>query len=593
MGLAASQARFLGITARKNSCELRSMQIAQEKLSITNQLTQISEDYQRSLDATKLVWDSEYITDGSVYDVTYELLMQPSLLNGYSPQLLTNNKNQIVLDSQFANAIKDVIAYQKFDTTGNPVESKSFAEMQLGGSTRNNMNFQNFLKALNTGGILSQNNLDKMLLALGDPSQPTNNYNPQNGLGGNITEKFTTNSMNLATMKSYINKITDPTSKYRNDVEERHARGDLNDDAYEQIKKLADILSFSGISYNIPKKDANGNIVKDSAGKPVPEQTTGTFGQFISNDMNIKNDTSVSDPKFNMADLLNKEVTLKSTNDAHMGEALTKFMQNIYGIMTDFLAINKNSVDMDYIDYAMDQVCKLAGMKWDRTNHQAIDFEPGKAYNTGDPASKHTCLIKNGDSYQISLSNLMKGTLTYFEKAVEGFESGYKVETTDEKKTENSFYITQDPGYYYFIKNPESLGMDNETQLMLDYYAQMFNQICANGWTESTLVSEPENLKNMLKNGTLFTSVLSSDGNFYQAPYTRNNFIAEVADQDAITRAEAEYKTKQLKLSAKEEELNIDMQMVDAELSALTTEYDTVKQMISKGVEKGFSTLGG
>ncbi len=574
MGLAASQARFLGITARKNSCELRSMQIAQEKLSITNQLTQISEDYQRSLDATKLVWDSEYITDGSVYDVTYELLMQPSLLNGYSPQLLTNNKNQIVLDSQFANAIKDVIAYQKFDITGNPVESKSFAEMQLGGSTRNNMNFQNFLKALNKGGILSQNNLDKMILALGDPSQPSNNYNPQNGLGGNVTEKFTTNSMNLATMKSYINKITDPTSKYRNDVEERHARGDLNDDAYNQIKKIADILNFNTTDPADPTKKIQ-------------------FGEYIKNNPTLKNDTSVSDPKFNMADLLNKEVTLKSTDDTHMGEALGLFMQNIYGIMTDFLAINKNSVDMDYIDYAMDQVCKLAGMKWDSTTHQAINFDAAKAFNTEDPASKHTCLIKNGDSYQISLSNLMKGTLTYFEKAVEGFSSGYKVETTDEKKTENSFYITQDPGYYYFIKNPEALGLDNETQLMLDYYAQMFNQICANGWTENTLVSEPENLKNMLENGTLFTSVLSSDGNFYQAPYTRNNFIAEVADQDAITRAEAEYKTKQLKLSAKEEELNIDMQMVDAELSALTTEYDTVKQMISKGVEKGFSTLGG
>ena len=100
MGLAASQARFLGITARKNACELRSMQIAQEKLSITNQLTSISEDYQNSLDATKLVWDSEYITDGSIYDVSFDLLMTPSDLNNFSPQLLTNNKNQIVLDNK-------------------------------------------------------------------------------------------------------------------------------------------------------------------------------------------------------------------------------------------------------------------------------------------------------------------------------------------------------------------------------------------------------------------------------------------------------------------------------------------------------------
>ena len=38
MGLAASQARFLGITARKTSCEYKSTEIAQQKLEITNQL---------------------------------------------------------------------------------------------------------------------------------------------------------------------------------------------------------------------------------------------------------------------------------------------------------------------------------------------------------------------------------------------------------------------------------------------------------------------------------------------------------------------------------------------------------------------------
>lgn len=38
MGLAASQARFLAITARKMNCEFQSMQIAQEKLSTTRDM---------------------------------------------------------------------------------------------------------------------------------------------------------------------------------------------------------------------------------------------------------------------------------------------------------------------------------------------------------------------------------------------------------------------------------------------------------------------------------------------------------------------------------------------------------------------------
>lgn len=597
MGLAASQARFLGITARKNSCELRSMQIAQEKLSITNKLTQISQDYQNSLDATKLVWDSEYITDGSVYDVSYELLMQPSNLNDFSPQLLTNNKNQIVLDSQYANAIKDVVVGQKTDADGNTIYL-SFADMQTGGATRSQANFEKFLQALNKGGILSKANLDNMLLALHGNSRY---YNPDNGLGGTIQEKFTTNSMNLQTMKNYIDTITDPNSEYVNELRqatgtsydetgakkqitlEDGTTGEMPDTSYDIVMKLGNLLNFKNTSglYDYTDKDGNTQSGTDIS-----------FGDYCT--LKKDNALTLSDSEFNLTDLLEKEITLSSDDVTQMGDAISKFINNMYGIMTEFFEINPDSVDQQYLDFAMSQICTLNGLTWDSLNHTASNtINTAAATSTGDPASKHTGLIKNGNNYQISLSNLTKGLLTYFEKAVEGFNSGYTVESSGDKKVENSYYITEDPEYFYFVKNPEALDIDDNTQLLLDYYSQMFNQICTNGWTQNDLVSDPDSLRNMLKNGTLFTSSLSSDGNFYQQPYTSNNFIAEVADEDAIARAEAEFKTQQLQLNAKEEELDIDLQQVDAELSALTTEYDTVKSLISKAVEKGFSTLGG
>ena len=43
------------------------------------------------------------------------------------------------------------------------------------------------------------------------------------------------------------------------------------------------------------------------------------------------------------------------------------------------------------------------------------------------------------------------------------------------------------------------------------------------------------------------------------------------------------------KLNYKEETLELDMKNLDTEISALTTEYDTVKNLISKGVEKVFT----
>ena len=57
MGLAASQARFLAITSRKMNCEFQSMQIAQQKLSVTRDLQKAAQDYQTNLTATKLVWE--------------------------------------------------------------------------------------------------------------------------------------------------------------------------------------------------------------------------------------------------------------------------------------------------------------------------------------------------------------------------------------------------------------------------------------------------------------------------------------------------------------------------------------------------------
>ena len=94
MGLAASQARFLAITSRKAQCEFRSMQIAQEKLSVTRELADVTQVYQNSLNATKMVWETD--PSGGVVDLSetcpfsYGTLMTPSGMNNYQPYFITN-----------------------------------------------------------------------------------------------------------------------------------------------------------------------------------------------------------------------------------------------------------------------------------------------------------------------------------------------------------------------------------------------------------------------------------------------------------------------------------------------------------------------
>ena len=143
----------------------------------------------------------------------------------------------------------------------------------------------------------------------------------------------------------------------------------------------------------------------------------------------------------------------------------------------------------------------------------------------------------------------------------------------------------------YVIKNDNA--MSEQDALSADFYNMLYNQLCMNGATTDTIkqqqVTDPDYLNHALKNGQLFISSLNNDGYFYQGHYTLNGHVAEVADEDAIAQAEAEYNVKKSQLSYKEESLELDLKNIDTELSALTTEYDTVKNLISKNVEKVFT----
>ena len=113
MGLAASQARFLAITSRKTNCEFQSMQIAQNKLSISRELAQATTDYQNSLNATKLVWDFDCDNTGylatpcqNAVNLSYNTLMIPSIYNNYQPYLTTTKTGAIVLNPKYAAAAR-------------------------------------------------------------------------------------------------------------------------------------------------------------------------------------------------------------------------------------------------------------------------------------------------------------------------------------------------------------------------------------------------------------------------------------------------------------------------------------------------------
>ena len=105
MGLAASQARLLTITSRKADCEFQSMRYSHQKIALSRNMTDISNEYQSALEKTKLVYDFYGNGDTSLA-LTYGMMMTPSELNGHMPILTTDSAGKIVLNASYAAAAK-------------------------------------------------------------------------------------------------------------------------------------------------------------------------------------------------------------------------------------------------------------------------------------------------------------------------------------------------------------------------------------------------------------------------------------------------------------------------------------------------------
>src|SRR5574344_1041130 len=206
MGLAASQSRFLALTSRKAACEFQSMQFAQQKLSISREMTKASEEYENSLNATKLVWNSSGTSDSATTEasetatttaLSYDVMMKPSKLNGYDPYLITNPQGQIVLDSKYAAAA-------------------NAAGLSNSGGVRSSDGFAKFLNALKDNGIVSESMTNSILTSntseYYDATTKTRNqigtyYQLNAGVGAEPLDKTATNAMTLAYLQGNSYKM--------------------------------------------------------------------------------------------------------------------------------------------------------------------------------------------------------------------------------------------------------------------------------------------------------------------------------------------------------------------------------------------------
>lgn len=125
MGLACSQIRLLTLTARKADCEYGIAIDSKEKMALTREQSNLSQEYYSKLKAAKIT----YFENGQYNKMNYGYLMgygsnYTAILSGdkalkdKNSMILTDYKGAVVLSDNYANVLKKVLGDDCIDATG-------------------------------------------------------------------------------------------------------------------------------------------------------------------------------------------------------------------------------------------------------------------------------------------------------------------------------------------------------------------------------------------------------------------------------------------------------------------------------------------
>ena len=576
MGLAAGQARLLTITARKSDCEYQSMKYSHQKIALARQLADLSNEYQNSIDQTKLYYDY-YGTGDTSNPLSYGILMTPSTLNNYMPTIVADGGGRTILNSKYAAA---AIA------AGIPREGLG----SLPSETMRN----NFITGLYNSGLITEKMASTIL---GLP------YNQASGIGGATTVAAQTQEVGFNDLVEMLKdvSVSNPTGHTGENVRNM-VLANVNGKKYTIIAAEGkNILSYekSGMGYT-HRADSDSYMNKLSLGDILD-------GNYVLAAVANGNDAWTVGRDGGIMEALENSTFWDEMFDAmesvlDTGDTFTKqALSYARGMITSTYMLDRsNQTGTGQGEGTKRQANSIEGLAFHnggnkRDSGKVFEYALNDASTTG-AGYIGICSELNFDSgkddkngckstVSINLSSMMKAYLTYFYDFING------VSATDEYGNDK-YFVTENLKTSKLVGNNENFTIKVGTAVSSDdlaqstFYDALFNQICSKGWSENRNIDDNDYLQNMLQSGMAFISKVKDDGYYYQGNYATDNYIKEISDESAVAQAEAKYTTEKAKLNAKEETLDLKMKNLDTEISSLSTEYDTVKNIVSKNIER-------
>ncbi len=323
----------------------------------------------------------------------------------------------------------------------------------------------------------------------------------------------------------------------------------------------------------------------------------------------VQNDVILNDPaaikSMTLGDLLTSNIVLMTNTKSNnsdvaantlqiAGQGMLDYIARIFGYKSIGTGLNIDTST----DNALNQAYALtmrkflsaknavdAGSKADDSN--VLDNSAYINANSHNNIGKKVC--DNQTYAALNLSNMVSAFLTYYDNFLRGSASNYVVGKSNDISPDGgakTYFVTDDPGYIYLTNTQDALTNDEKIN---DFYSELYNSLCEHGWRYDGNLDDYEYLESTIKDGRYSLMALNTDGYFYQTRYNDVEYIVEEQDRNAIARAEADFTRKKAEITNKEDRIDMQTKKLDAEIMELTTEMNSVQNLISKSIEKTFA----
>ena len=570
MGMAASQARLLSITTRLTNNEFRSQMVANSKTRLANETQAASDEYMEALNATKLQY-VYYDANGqqTLYDLTASTMLQyQPLKNQYA---LVNRAGQTMVNHGDATTFQQATNLDEFLELNNCIHVEEWQEPNPDYEEWKNSEplntddefydvvintdtemYRKFItasdycynRAINGNSGCYLHVLAHLLDYVHDPSQPRDydesdyprNYNTTiPGMSITIENiQVWGAGMHDTTNSEMISEVSQKICAENGD--ETLMAPDLTDTEYFSLVSSDPTTGID--TYKYTYEDENG--IEQSLEYKVFHTGDATLDALLSN---TKQDGTLKTMKEKVIDLFAAVSKYRGSHYNFLQEAIKNFQTD----MT--LALKDKQFNKDRFDNAH--------KKWEES-------EPPEFLDM----SEREVLDPDKEEWYTNLWYRMNGALFDEEFVEKANDEGYNNADVFHEK--------------YFEKTPDA------DQSWVEFDETLIN---SPEWLKFALETGEITLEKVVFNEDYDTTTELENKTWTATSWSSTADIVEVTDELAITKAEVKYNQALRDIQAKDKEYDNDIKKLDTEHNALQTEYDSIKGVLDKNMERSFKAF--